>query len=499
MELLVALDAGTSSVRAIAFDSTGAVVDATAREVQVNATSAGWVEQDAGLLAGGCIQVLQELARRLGDRAADVVAIGITNQRETVVSWDRRDGSLLYPAISWQDARGAALCAQLTKAGHGEEIRARTGLVVNPYFSATKMAWLHAQGVITSPGHHVCATLDSYLLWRLTGGTPDSPFATDLSNASRTMLLDIERLAFDEELAAMVGVDPRVLPELLPTAGFSFPVAKGLPFAGVPVTAMIGDQQASLFGQGCVKPASAKNTYGTGNFLLANSGSRRTRPGGGVLESIAWRLEADPPTYCLEGSIFTTGAVMRWMRDSLGILPGYEEIEAVLARTRTSDGVVFLPAFQGLGAPHWITGVKGAVFGVSQSTTADQLIRAAVEGISLRVEEVVEAIETAIGTNLDSLMVDGGMTRSEALCQLQADQLQMRVHRSGTPEATALGAALMAGLSAGLFPSVDQVPFPSPSGEFVPKGSASAARSRRELYRRYLGRLVPETLAEGAR
>ena len=496
MELLVALDAGTSSVRAIAFDPAGAVVESAAHEVPVNATSAGWVEQDAGLLAGRSIQVLEELVARLGTNAAQVVAVGITNQRETVVAWDRRDGSLLYPAISWQDTRGAALCDQLADAGHGQEVRARTGLVVNPYFSATKMAWLHSQGIISAPGHHVCATLDSYLLWRLGGGKPDSPFASDLSNASRTMLLDIDRLGFDDELAALFGVDPRTLPELLPTAGFSFPVAKGLPFAGVPVTAMIGDQQAALFGQGCVRRASAKNTYGTGNFLLANSGSERTHPSGGVLESIAWRMGDEKPAYCLEGSVFTTGAVMRWMRDSLGILPGYEEIEAVLSRTRTSDGVVFVPSFQGLGAPHWVTGVKGAVFGVSQSTTADQLIRAAVEGITLRVEEVVEAIEAAIGTRLEFLMVDGGMTRSEALCQLQADQLQLPVRRSGTPEATALGAALMAGLSAGLYPSIDEVPFPAASGEFAPRGSASAARARRELYRRYLGRLVPETLAE---
>ena len=495
MKLLVALDAGTSSVRAIAFDARGEVVDAVAREVPVNATAAGWVEQDAELLGGGSIQVLTELAERLGDRRGDVVAIGITNQRETVVSWDRRDGRLLYPAISWQDTRGAALCADLAEAGHGEEIRSRTGLVLNPYFSATKMAWLAAQGIITSPGHHVHATLDSYLIWRLSGGRPESPFVSDLSNASRTMLADISTLAFDPELAELMGVDLRALPGLVSTAGISYPVAQGLPFAGVPIAAVIGDQQGSLFGQGCIRPASAKNTYGTGNFLLANSGTERSRPEAGVLESIAWRIRDEDPTYCLEGSVFTTGAVMRWMRDGLGILPDYEQIEAILQRTRTSDGVVFIPSFQGLGAPHWITGVKGGVFGISQSTTADQLIRAAAEGITMRVEEVAEAIEGAMGAKLDSLLVDGGMTRSDALCQLQADQLQRPVRRSGTLEGTALGAALMAGLSVGLYSALEEVPFPTHVGEFTPKGSASAARSRRELYRRYLGRLAPGTLA----
>ncbi len=499
MELLVALDAGTSSVRAIAFDAHGNVVDAAAREVPVKATTAGWVEQDSELLAGGSIRVLAELAERLGEKAGDVAAIGVTNQRETVVSWDRRDGTLLYPAISWQDTRGAPLCAELAQAGHAEQIRLRTGLVVNPYFSATKMAWLERQGIVTTPGHQVHATLDAYLLWRLTGGRADSPFVSDLSNASRTMLLDIEALTFDPELAELLGVDLRALPELVSTAGLAYPVAPGLPFAGVPVAAMIGDQQASLFGQGCIVPATAKNTYGTGNFLLANSGSARSRPESGVLESIAWRIRDESPTYCLEGSVFTTGAVMRWMRDGLGILPGYEEIEAVLQRTRTSDGVVFIPSFQGLGAPHWITGVKGGVFGISQSTTADQLIRAAVEGVTLRVEEVAEAMEAAIGSRLGFLMVDGGMTRSESLCQIQADQLQLPVRRSGSPEATALGAALMAGLSVGLYPALEDVPFPADAGEFTPRGSASAAGSRRRLYRRYLGRLAPQTLGhEGA-
>ena len=488
MEILVALDAGTSSVRAVAFYANGEVIAIASRELTVRYPRSGWVEQDPDEITHLCTAVLAELDERLGSRARDVVAIGLTNQRESVVAWDRADARVLYPLISWQDSRGAELCASLVD--RETMIRSRTGLGINPYFSASKMAWLHTQGHLKYARQAAVSTLDSYLLWVLSGAKPDSSFVTDVSNASRTMLMDLDDLDFHPELLESFAIARENLPEVVPSGGVAFAVAGGLPFAGVPIAAVLGDQQASLLGQGCVAPGDIKNTYGSGSFVLANTGTARTRPDGGVLESVAWKVAGGEATYCLEGSIFSTGTILRWLRDNLGILSDYQSIDAMASAVRSSEGVVLIPSFQGLGAPYWDPHATGSIFGISQSTRPEHLVRSAIEGIALRTQEVIEAMEATTGERFAKLVIDGGLSRSDVMCQIQADQLQIPVVRSVLGESTARGAAMLAGVSLGVFSSVAEIPAPHQGEAFAPKASAQLAKGRRELWKRYLCRVL---------
>ena len=488
MEILVALDAGTSSIRAVAFSPAFEILSSATRDLPVIFGAPGRVEQDPMQIARLCLEVLSDLEEQLGPKAGQVVSIGLTNQRESVVAWDRADATVLHPLISWQDSRGDEQCNTLKDLAW--TITERTGLMLSPYFSATKMSWLGANGYLSTARMPSLGTLDTYLVWMLCGARPDSPFVTDASNASRTMLFNLDSLDFDLELLEIFGVPRSQLPAIVPSALLQARIGPKLPFAGVAIGAVLGDQQASLLGQGCVSKGDLKNTYGSGSFVLANIGNERIRKDASLIESIAWTIPGQAPTFCLEGSIFSTGTIFRWLRDSLKILPSYGEIDSMAGSIRSSDGVVFVPSFQGLGAPHWRPSATGSIFGISAATRPEHLVRSALEGVALRTEEVIEAMEAATLEKFARLVVDGGLSKSDLLCQLQADQLQIPVLRSKVTESTSLGVAVLAGLSAGVFSSLAEVNWPKPVEHFAPKASPTLSKARRELWNRYLARVL---------
>ena len=490
MDILVALDAGTSSVRAIAFTTTGDVLAQASRELALDFVGPRMVEQNPTTIAGLCLQVLGELERELGNQARDVAAIGITNQRETVVAWDRKNGDILYPAISWQDSRGDVFCNSLLDSPTADMITMRTGLIVNPYFSASKIAWLYDNSAFAQASFGAVGTLDSYLIWVLTGSSLNSAFVSDISNACRTMLVDLDSLDFDQELLSIFGVNRDHLPQIISCAKIDYRVAPGLPFAQTMIGAAIGDQQASLFGQRCFSPLEVKTTYGSGNFILANSGTTRHRPNGKVIESVAWKIGDQSPTYCLEGSVFSSGTIFRWLKDNMGILLDFLSIDEMAQSVRSSEGVVLIPSLQGLGAPYWSSQTPGAIFGISGSTLPAHIVRAAVEAVVLRTEEVVVAIQDALDAKFTHMAVDGGLSKSDFVCQLQADQLQIPLIRSRNHESTALGAALLAGISADVFATTGDIPHPgTETTTFVNKASTYGAKARRELWMRYMPRM----------
>jgi glycerol kinase len=451
MPFLLALDQGTTSSRAIVFTEDGRIVATAQKEFRQLYPQAGWVEHDAREIWATQRGVAAEALELAGIAAHDVAAIGITNQRETTVLWDRRTGEPVAPAIVWQDRRTAAFCDELKASGAEQEIRRRTGLLADPYFSGTKLRWLldNVSGARerASRGELAFGTIDSWLLWNLTGGRLH---ATDASNASRTLLYNIHTGQWDEELLRILGVPREVLPEVRPSCGLFGETDAAVLGAPVAVGGIAGDQQAALFGQACFEPGLAKNTYGTGCFLLMQTGAGAVESRHRMLTTVAWQADGRLE-YALEGSVFIGGAVVQWLRDGLGIIRSSEDVEPLAASVEDSHGVYFVPAFTGLGAPHWDAYARGAILGLTRGVTAAHLARAALESIAFQVADVVSAMEADSGLRLNELRADGGASRNNLLLQFQADLLGVPVVRAAVTETTALGAAYMAGLAAGVY------------------------------------------------
>ena len=453
MAVVIAVDAGTTGVRSFAVDEVGRPVGWSYREFAQHYPRPGWVEHDADEIWSAVQATLAELIATLDE---PVAAIGIADQRETVVAWDRRTGRPRHRAIVWQDRRTADRCTALQEQGHLPMVRARTGLVLDPYFSATKAAWLLQDGGVEADADLALGTIDAWLLWQLTGG---ATFATDVSNASRTLLFDIGTLSWSDELCELFDVPASALPEVRPSSGrFGVTVAGVGAAAGIPVSGIAGDQQAALFGQACTEPGMTKNTYGTGSFVLMNVGHERPEPVEGLLTTVAWAIEGTPgATYALEGSIFATGAAVQWLRDGLEIIADAAASEALAASVPDSGGTYVVPAFAGLGSPWWDPYARGAILGITRGTTAAHLARATLESIAYQTRDVVQAMTDASGHPVACLRADGGAAANDLLLQLQADQLQVPVARPVVQETTALGAAWLAGLAEGVWDSLDDV------------------------------------------
>ena len=454
MSWVLAIDAGTTGVRTVAIDERGVPGAFAYREFPQHFPQPGWVEHDPTEIWDAVSATLADVVGALDGVA--VAAIGITNQRETVVVWDRATGRPLHRALVWQDRRTADRCDELRAAGHEPLVRERTGLVLDPYFSATKLEWLLGDGGVEPSPSLAFGTVDSWVLWNLTGGANGGVHATEPSNASRTLLFDIDALAWSDELCALFGVPASCLPDVLPTSsrfGTTDPArAAGLT---VPVSGIAGDQQAALFGQACFDAGTSKNTYGTGSFVLVNLGSSHPPPAAGLLTTVAWVLD-DTPTYALEGSIFVTGAAIQWLRDGLGIVADASEAGPLAATVPDTEGVVFVPAFTGLGSPYWDPHARGAVLGLTRGTTRAHIVRAAVEAMAWQTADVIDAIAVARGAGIAELRVDGGASAMDLLCQFQADVLGVTVRRPVVRETTALGAALLAGIAEGVWSSPEE-------------------------------------------
>jgi glycerol kinase len=465
---VIAVDAGTTGVRALVVDEAGAVTDVAYRELTQHFPRPGLVEHDADEIWGLVAATLAEVTRRCHEAGQAVAAIGLANQRETVVAWDRTDGRPLHHAIVWQDRRTAHRCRELEVAGHLPTVRNRTGLVLDPYFSATKMAWLLDHGGVDVTPDLVLGTIDAWVTWNLTGGPDGGVLATDTTNASRTLLFDIVERRWSPELCDLFGIPITALPDVHPSCGRvgrlggDLSLVDGL--GGVPVSGIAGDQHAALFGQACFEAGMTKATYGTGSFVLSNVGPECPPPAEGLLTTVAWdlgRFGGESGTtalaYALEGSVFATGAAVQWLRDGLGIIDAAPDIGPLAESVDDSEGVVVVPAFVGLGSPWWDPGARGTIVGISPGTGRAQLARAVVESIAHQVRDVVDAITAASARPPEVLRVDGGAAALDLLLRLQADQLQMPVARPTSTEVTALGAATLAGLAEGVWGSLDQL------------------------------------------
>jgi glycerol kinase len=453
---VLAIDQGTTSTRAVVYDATGRATGSASRELTQHYPQPGWVEHEPEEIWQSVADVVPRALAAAGCGAGHLAAIGLTNQRETVLLWERAGGRPVARALVWQDRRTANFCR-----GHKSDepwIHERTGLVLDPYFSATKLRWLLDQDpslpARAESGALACGTIDSFLIWRLTGGRSH---VTDASNASRTLLLDLHTTAWADDLCHYFGVPRALLPEVRPSAG-EFGTTSGLGFLpdGLPITGVAGDQQAALFGQCAFAPGEAKCTYGTGAFFLMHTGDRPTPSRHGLLTTVA-AAPAGPTQYALEGSVFIAGAAVQWLRDGLKLITAADEVEALVARSDAEQPVLCVPGFVGLGAPHWVPEARGVLFGLTRGTTAADLARAALEGVAFQVADLIEAAAKDAGEPLRCLRVDGGMARNALFLQRQADVLGLPVLQSATSESTALGAAYLAGLHAGVWPDADSL------------------------------------------
>jgi glycerol kinase len=444
--VILAIDQGTTGTTCLVFDREGRIAGRAYSEFEQHFPRPGWVEHDAAEIWDVTRRVAAQAIADAGIDGASLEAIGITNQRETVVAWDRESGEPVHNALVWQDRRTAARCDELREAGHERLVRDRTGLVIDPYFSGTKIEWLLQN--VDAARDAAFGTIDSWLTFKLTGR-----HVTDYSNASRTMLFDIRKLRWDEELCGLMGVDPTALPEPALSAEVYGTTEE---FGGqVPVAGIAGDQQAALFGQACTRPGLAKNTYGTGSFVLLNTGTEAPEPGDGLLTTVAWGL-GDETDYALEAAVFVTGAAVQWLRDGLGIIDSAAETEALAGSLEGNDGVYFVPALTGLGSPHWDPYARGTIVGLTRGTGRPHLARAALEAIAYQTVDAVRAQEAAAGKALELLKADGGAVSNGWLMQFQADVLGAPVIVPEIPETTALGAAYLAGIAIGIW-DVDQV------------------------------------------
>ena len=457
-----AIDQGTTSTRFMVFDHRGREVARHQVEHAQILPRAGWVEHDPVEIWESTQGAIRTALESAGLAAADLVAVGVANQRETVVVWDRRTGRPYSNAIVWQDTRTAAMVAALDSDGRGDVVRRKTGLLPATYFSGGKVAWLLQHDpelrAAAERGGALAGTMDSWLLWNLTGGARSGIHATDVTNASRTMLMDLTTLDWDDELLSFFGVPRAMLPAIVPSAQVYGATEPGGPFRGeVPVSAALGDQQAATVGQVCLAPGEAKNTYGTGNFLLLNTGTEIVRSGHGLLTTVCYRFGDEPAVYALEGSIAVTGSAVQWLRDQLGLIAVAADIEQLAGSVEDTEGAYFVPAFSGLFAPYWRPDARGAIVGLTRYHTAAHLARAALEAICYQTRDVAEAMEKDSGIHLEALRVDGGVTTNSLCMQLQADILGVPVVRPTVAETTALGAAYAAGLAVGFWSSTDEL------------------------------------------
>ena len=456
MPLILALDQGTTSSRAIVFDQEGAIKTLAQREFEQIFPKPGWVEHNPEEIWTSQIAVAEEALRQAGIGPGELAAIGITNQRETTLLWDRETGAPIHNAIVWQDRRTAAMCDRLKADGAESLVRAKTGLVIDAYFSGTKVAWLldNVDGARkkAEAGKLAFGTVDSWLVWKLTQG---ARHITDATNASRTMLYNIQSGAWDEELLALLQIPRSVLPEVRSSSEVygqaSVPALKDAPIAGI-----AGDQQAALFGQKCYQRGMAKNTYGTGCFALMNIGAEAALSKEKLVTSVAWKI-GDRTEYAMEGSIFIAGAVVQWLRDGLGLIRSAAEVEALAATVEDNGGVYLVPAFAGLGAPHWDSYARGAITGLTRGTTRGHLARAALEGIAYQVADILDVMRSDTGIAIKELRVDGGAAANDLLMQFQADILQTPIVRPLVTESTALGAAYLAGLAVGYWKNQKEI------------------------------------------
>jgi glycerol kinase len=448
MKHVLALDQGTTSSRAIIFSEDGAIRAQAQRELRQIFPQPGWVEHDPNEIWDSQLACAREALAASGLAAGELAAVGITNQRETVLIWERATGLPVHNAIVWQDRRTAGACDELKAAGHEAAVRAKTGLVLDPYFSATKLAWMLANvpglRARAARGELACGTIDTWLAWKLSGGRLH---VTDPSNASRTLLYDIHQGRWDEDLMALFDIPPSLLPAVLPSSHRHGNIDAALLGAAVPLAGMAGDQQAALFGQACHSPGMAKNTYGTGCFMLLNTGKVAVRSGHGLLATCA----AQSGTYALEGSVFIGGAVVQWLRDGLGFIASSAEVEALAASVPDAGGVFLVPAFAGLGAPHWDPHARGALLGLTRGSGRGHIARAALDAIAYQSAELLQAMQSDAGGTVSELRVDGGAAANDLLMQFQADLLGLPVVRPKILESTALGAAYLAGLATGVW------------------------------------------------
>ena len=450
--IVIAIDAGTTGIRSAAVDESGQIISFAYQEFTQHFPQPGWVEHDANEIWATTMATLTELRTKVDQ---PVAAIGITNQRETVVAWSRSTGEPLHHAIVWQDRRTAATCQALTEAGHLDLVRRRTGLVLDPYFSGTKFGWLFSQAGVPDTPDTALGTIDSWLIYKLTGG---AVHVTEPSNASRTMLFDIDDMAFSDELCEVLGVPRHTLPEVSTTSGRFGETTADFPFgAGIPISGAAGDQQAALFGQACFSPGDAKNTYGTGSFVLMNLGNDRPEPTDGLLTSVAWTMPGQAPTYCAEGAIFVTGAAIQWLRDGLKIIDDASELEPLALQCTDTGDVMFVPALTGLGSPWWDPNARGTIVGITRGTGRPEIARATIEAIVYQTRDVVEAMAASAATTVGRLRVDGGASVMNTMLQLQADQLGVTVERPANQQTTVMGAAYLAGIAEGFWSSPDDV------------------------------------------
>ncbi len=449
---VLAIDQGTTGTTALILDQRLSVKAKVNVEFRQIFPKPGWVEHDLEDIWTSTQKAIAKALREASIKGSELTAIGITNQRETTLLWDRRTGRPLHNAIVWQDRRTSDACNKLKAKGHEPLVRERTGLVLDAYFSATKLRWLldHVKGAEARAvrGELCFGTVDSALLWKLTGGTVH---ATDVTNASRTLLMDLAKRSWDAEMCSLFGVPKEVLPEIRPSAGVfgNTKGVRGLP-DGIPIAGIAGDQQAAMVGQACFSPGEAKCTYGTGAFLLMNAGPKKVSSKHGLISTVAWQI-GDEVAYALEGSAFIAGAVVQWLRDGLGIIKKSSEIEELAKKVPDSGGVAFVPALAGLGAPHWRQEARGLICGIDRGTTKAHLARAALEGIAFEIYDLVQAMAQDIGQPMPMFRVDGGASTNDLLMQFQADLLQTPIERPRMIETTALGAAFLAGLGTGLW------------------------------------------------
>jgi glycerol kinase len=488
VQYVLALDQGTTSSRALLFDEHGVVRAVAQREFDQIFPQPGWVEHSPEQIASSQIAVALEALAKANARPADVAAIGITNQRETTIVWNRDTGVPVHNAIVWQDRRTADICERLRSEGHGPLIQQRTGLLIDAYFSATKITWIldnvHGTRSLADAGKLAFGTVDTWLLWKLTAGRVH---VTDASNASRTMLLNIHTGDWDRELLDLFRVPLAMMPAVRSSSEIYGETSGVQGLEKIPLAGIAGDQQAALFGQRCIRPGLTKNTYGTGCFMLQNTGRRAVPSSNRLLTTVAWKI-SDVTEYALEGSVFVGGAVVQWLRDGLGLIRKSEEVEALAKSVPDNGGVYFVPAFVGLGAPHWDSYARGSIFGLTRGTTAGHLARAALESIAYQVADLLDGMRLDSGDPVQELRVDGGAAANDSLMQFQSDILGVPVVRPAVTETTALGAAYLAGLAVGFWKTDLDALASTKDRRFEPQMFASQARHLRNRWNEAVAR-----------
>lgn len=454
---ILALDQGTTSSRAILFNQFGEIVHTAQQEFTQNFPQSGWVEQDANDIWLSILQVMRQVCEESRIKAEQIQAIGMTNQRETTVVWDQQTGEPIYQAIVWQSRQTANICEELKEKGYNDLFRSKTGLLIDPYFSGTKIKWIldHVEGAREKAdrGELLFGTVDTWLIWKLTGR---KVHVTDVSNASRTLIYNIYELCWDAELLDILDIPVAMLPEVKSSSEVYGYVTENLLGAVIPIAGVAGDQQAALFGQACFEPGMVKNTYGTGCFLLKNTGNQAITSNHGLLTTIAWGIEGKIE-YALEGSVFVAGSAVQWLRDGLRMIDDVQESELYARKVESTEGVYVVPAFAGLGTPYWDSEVRGAIFGLTRGTNKEHMIRATLESLAYQTKDVLIAMEEDSGISLKTLRVDGGAVRNSFLMQFQSDILDMSVERTIIQETTALGAAYLAGLAIGFWKSREDI------------------------------------------